>query len=66
MAVNLIVGYAIVVSDGEEHVAYYIDDMDKADLLYTMAVKSGMFTRVVKTAISEKHLLQKEWCAEND
>lgn len=56
-----IAGYTVVVSDGEDHVAYYIDDMDKAELLYAMAVKSGMFTRVVKTAISEKHQLQKEW-----
>lgn len=64
MGVMRIAGYSIVVSDGEDHVAYYVDDADKAELLYAMAVKSGMFTRVVKTAISEKHMLQKEWRSE--
>ena len=66
MAVSLIMKYAVVVQSGEQATLLEFDDREKAELVFQMAVESGMFHTVDMTGVSEKHHLMKTWGVENE
>jgi hypothetical protein len=61
MAVNLIVKYTVVVRAEEFSTMFDFDDKEKAELVFQMAVESGMFRSVDMTGVCEKHHLMKSW-----
>ena len=65
MAVNLIVKYTVVVQSGEAAVMLEFDDREKAEIVFEMAIASGLWRSVAMTGVYEKHHLLKEWSVED-
>ena len=53
--------YKILVSNGHDSSTFYFDDKNQADLLYRMAVESGLFIYVQLLEVEENCKTIKEW-----
>ena len=51
--------YKVIVSTNTNNETFYCDNKDQAQLLFTMAVESRMFTHV--TLNKDKNETEKEW-----
>lgn len=53
--------YKIMVSNGYDSYNFYEDSYDKAMLLYSMAIHSGMFVYVELSRLKENYIPMEEW-----
>ena len=53
--------YKIFVSDGHDTYSFYEDVKDTAELLYIMAVESGLFEYVSLSKCIDDEVFEKEW-----
>lgn len=58
--------YKVFVSNGNDSTSFYCDTKESANLLFNMAVNSGMFTYVELADVIDECFLQKEWSANNE
>ena len=58
--------YKVFVSNGHDYRNFYLDNEPQADLLFDMAVNSGMFAYVYLAEVTEECFLKKEWAEEDE
>lgn len=58
--------YRVLVSNGNDSTSFYSDTKEYADLLFNMAVNSGMFTYVELADVIDECFVRKEWSADDE
>lgn len=58
--------YKVFCSNGHKPDVFYCDDKFRAELLFAMATRCGMFEYVELALVSEECFTEREWSADND
>lgn len=58
--------YRILCSNGYEPYTFFADNSDEAQMLYRMAINSGMYTYVSLGYLTSSYIKEEEWVGDTE